>query len=199
MKKMTKPISLTIAFITILLTLVGCNPFDNGSTAYLTKKMDEIPIECDGYEIGKTTVQDSMIGVEGVYSINGESIEITRNGGEEYVILFKDEVLTINDEFMRINSRVYVEIHAIWLNYYSKSTQDTNASSRIYGVFVYDDNLFIITNGLRNSLSQYDCAWKYPITLYLYDFESESIFYAGYYSDFRKDEVSLKILKKENA
>ncbi len=171
----------------------ACNPFDNGSTAYLTKKMDEIPIECDGYEIVKTTAQDSIIGFEGSYSINGESIEITGNGGEEYVVLFKDEVLIINDEFMRTNSRVYVEIHAIWLNYYSKSTQDTNASSRIYGVFVYDDNLFIITNGLRNSLSQYDCAWKYPITLYLYDFESESIFYAGYYSEFRKDEVSLKI------
>lgn len=38
MKKMTKPISLTIAFITILYMLSACNPFDDGSTAYLTKK-----------------------------------------------------------------------------------------------------------------------------------------------------------------
>ncbi len=198
MKNFTKTISFIIVFMIILFVFAGCR-LDDGSTAYLTQKMNEIPIECDRYEIVKTTAQDSMIGFEGSALINGESIEITRNGGEEYVIQFKDEAIIINDEFMRTNSCAYVEIHAIWLNYYSKSTQDTNASSRIYGVFVYDDNLFIITNGLRNSFSQYDCAWKYPITLYLYDFESDSIFYAGYYSDFRKDEVSLKVLKKENA
>ena len=189
-----------LVVVTLSLTIVaGCNPFDDGSTAYLTKKMDEIPIEFDGYKMVKTTSQDSMVEFEGNASINGEPIHITKKGGEEYIIQFKDELITINDEFLRVNSSVYVEIHSIWLNYNSKTTKDTNESSRIYGVFVYDDNLFIITNGLRNSLSKYDCAWKYPITLYLYDFESKRVLYAGYYSDFRKDEVSLKVLKKENA
>ena len=191
--------SLLVVVMLSLTIAVGCNPFDDGSTAYLTKKMNEIPIEFDGYKMVKTTSQDSMVEFEGNASINGEPIHITKKGGEEYIIQFKDELITINDEFMRVNSSVYVEIHSIWLNYYSKTTKDTNESSRIYGVFVYDDHLFIITNGLINSLSYYDSAWKYPITLYSYDFESKRVLYAGYYADFMKDEVSLKVLKKENA
>lgn len=191
--------SLVGVIVLTLMLFSGCNLFDDGSTDYLTKKMNEIPIELDGYKMVKTTPQDSVIEFEGNASINGEPINITRKDGEEYDVQFKDEVLTINDKFMKLNSSVYVEIHSIWLNYYSKTTKDTNESSRIYGVFVYDDHLFIITNGLINSLSYYDSAWKYPITLYSYDFESKRVLYAGYYADFMKDEVSLKVLKKENA
>ena len=41
-----------IVIITIF-KLSGCNPnpFDDGSTAFLTEKMNEIPIEYDGYEL----------------------------------------------------------------------------------------------------------------------------------------------------
>lgn len=197
MKTLTKT-SFIIIILVISFIFSACNPFDNTSGDYLTKKMDEISIEFEGYEIVKTTAQDTMVGFEGNATINEEPIQISRNGGEEYVIQFRNKTIAINDDFMRENCRAYVEIHSIWINYYSKTTQGTNESSRIYGVFVYDNNLFIITNGLRNSLSQYDCAWKYPITLYLYNFESGNVLYAGYYSDFRKDVTSLKVLKKEN-
>ena len=158
------------------------------------KSVDEVR-KVDGYELVKSTREDSVVGFEGSVFINGEPILITKSGGEDYVIQYKNKTITINDEFMRLNSEVYVEIHSIWINYYSQTTSQY-ARSRIYSVFVYDNNLFIITNGLFDSLSGYNVAGKYPITLYLYDFDSSNILYVDYYSDFMKGEASLKVLKK---
>ena len=197
-KKIISCIFAGICLINVGISLVGCkNFFDNGTMEILQEQMGKFLPEVDGYELVKSTREDSVVGFEGSVFINGEPILITKSGGEDYVIQYKDKTITINDEFMRLNSRVYVEIHSIWINYYSQTTSQY-ARSRIYSVFVYDNNLFIITNGLFDTLSGYNVAGKYPITLYLYDFVSSNILYVDYYSDFMQGEASLKVLKEEN-
>ena len=195
-KRILSCIFASVCLINVGVSLVGCKIFfDNGTKEILQEHMEKILPEVDGYELVKSTREDSVVGFEGSVFINGEPILITKSGGEDYVIQYKNKTITINDEFMRLNSEVYVEIHSIWINYYSQTTSQY-ARSRIYSVFVYDNNLFIITNGLFDSLSGYNVAGKYPITLYLYDFDSSNILYVDYYSDFMKGEASLKVLKK---
>ena len=195
-KRILSCIFASVCLINMGVSLVGCkNFFDNGTKEILQEQMEKILPEVDEYELVKSTREDSVVGFEGSVFINGEPILITKSGGEDYVIQYKNKTITINDEFMRLNSEVYVEIHSIWINYYSQTTSQY-ARSRIYSVFVYDNNLFIITNGLFDSLSGYNVEGKYTITLYLYDFDSSNILYVDYYSDFMKGEASLKVLKK---
>lgn len=56
MKTLTKT-SFIIIILVISFIFSACNPFDNTSGDYLTKKMDEISIEFEGYEIVKTTAK----------------------------------------------------------------------------------------------------------------------------------------------
>ena len=50
---MKQIVAMILIFIALLFT--GCNLFDNGSTKYLTQKMDEIQLEFKGYEFNITS------------------------------------------------------------------------------------------------------------------------------------------------
>ncbi len=205
MQKLFQIISVTIVVVILTTTLVGCNPFDNGSTAYLTQKMDEIPIEFDGYELVRiNSLANSINGFSGQATVNGTVVAVESYVGDygyDYLLIYDDNRILICDEFMRQKSEVYVKIHDIWCNY----GQITNASNRksghsqIYSLYVFDDNLFIITNGLQSTWTQkINVIGFYPITLYKYDLIEEKIYYAGYLSVYNNAQLYITIKHKED-
>lgn len=205
MKRIAKPISLTIAFITILFTLSACNPFDNGSTAYLTKKMDEIPIEFEGYEISETQGSKIIKEFEGTVVIDNVLVCINKQTGSygDYKIIINNNEILVDNEFMRQKSEIYVQIHSLWLNYKKINSKynQIEGSSRIYSIFAFDNNLFIVTNGLHFSWTQkVNVIGFYPVTLYRYDIKNDSVMYAGYCKDYTNgDDKTLKIMNRGEA
>lgn len=67
-----------LVVVTLSLTIaVGCNPFDDGSTAYLTKKMNEIPIEFDGYELIECEpLKETIYNFQGVVEFKDSTMDI---------------------------------------------------------------------------------------------------------------------------
>jgi len=197
--KMKQIVAIVLIFITLFLT--GCNPFDNGSTKYLTQKMDEIPLEYDGYELVSAIGTDYLYNIQGQVNYNGQTINVTKGyyigdnfHPDDYCIETDTKTIYVNNEYMRKKSEVYVQIHNIWVGW-RNSTAGIGTSS-IMSINVYDNQLFIITNGLHQQLNQYQKISNYPISLYHFDLENETILYAGYYNDFSNALPAIKICKK---
>lgn len=188
MKISIKTVFLPIIISIVLLVSVGCNPFDNGSNAYLEKYMTAIPIEFDGYELcsgsldefnGEVTINDTTVIINSRASGYNGSYSITVNGKEIF----------INDEFMREKSEAYVYIHDVWLDFKTAKEyhRQHHGVSSIYGVYAFDNNLFIITSGLFDRLTmKINVFGVYPITLYKYDIATGRVLYCGYYNHYDK-------------
>ena len=191
-----------LVVVTLSLTIaVGCNPFNDGSTAYLTKKMNEIPIEFDGYELieceplketiynfqGVVEFKDSTMDIQYGYEIDGKYFN-------DYRIDYQGKTLYVNDEFMRSHSETYVKINNIWSDF--KNGDTVNYPSRIMAVYPFDNLLFIVTDGIKNRLQRINCRGCIPITLYTLDWDSEKVYYAGYYQDYKEPDVPVVIIKK---
>ena len=204
MRSLKRFFSLVGVIVFTLTLFSGCNPFDNGSTAYLTKKMDEIPIEFDGYEFSEEiTSETSTQHFQGVVEFNGSMLEIqyqynSDDGNNyDYLIKYKDKSWFIDDEFMREKSETYVNISHIWRDF--KDGYDFYQKSNILGVYIFDGHLFIITDGIIERMNRTNCCGSAPITLYFFDLKSEKVFYAGYYQKYIEQNVALSIIKKEKA
>ena len=204
MRRLKRIFSMVVVGVLALTTFAGCNPFDNGSTAYLTKKMDEIPIEFDGYEFSEEITNETITQYfQGEVEFNGSMIEIQykykTDEGEmyDYFIKYKDKSWFIDDEFMRKKSETYVKISHIWCDF--KDGYDFYQKSNILGVYPFDGHLFIITDGIIERMIRTNCCGSAPITLYVFDLKSEKVLYAGYYQKYIEQNVALSIIKKEKA
>lgn len=201
MKILTRIMAFVVVIAMFTLGACNCNPFDNGSTAFLTEKMNEIPIEYDGYELvvygsslklvnsfkGEVEFNGEIMNIEFGYEIDGKSFS-------GYRVNYKDKTLYINDEFMRERSETYVKINRIWQTF--KSGSNFEGESRIMGVYPFDDLLFIVTDGIEDRVKAVNCDGCIPITLYVLDWDSEKVYYAGCYQDYSEPDVFLRIVKK---
>lgn len=200
---MKQIVAIVLIFITLFLT--GCNPFDNGSTKYLTQKMDEIPLEFEGYEFTTTSSrQTESPRAFGQVTFGDTTIEIkkgyhTEEGSyrHEYYIESKDKTIYLNDEYMREKSPTYVQIHDIWRNWDKRPYPDSGpCESEVYRLFVYDNHLFVATNGLKSTWTiKVNVFGLMPVTLYMFDIETEKFYYAGYISDYTNPNPYLTIQK----
>lgn len=191
-----------IVLMIILSIFSACNPFDNGSTAYLTKKMDEIPIEFEGY---KLIVYDPLINTvyhfEGEVEFNGSMLEIQYRYKNEdgkscdYFVKYKDKCWYIDDEFMRQKSETYVQISHSWNDF--KGYDNTCIPSRIMAIYPFDNRLFIVTDGIEDRVMRINCQGCIPITLYVFDLDDEKVYYAGYYRDYNKPDRLVGITKSD--
>ena len=204
MRSLKSFFSLSVVVILALTIVVGCYSFDNGSTAYLTKKMDEIPIEFDGYEFSEEiTNETSTQHFQGVVEFNGSMLEIqyqyiSDDGSNyDYLIKYKGKSWFIDDEFMREKSETYVNISHIWCDF--EDGYDFYQRSNILGVYPFEGHLFIITDGIIERMISTNCCGSAPITLYFFDLKSEKVLYAGYYQKYTNENVPLSITKKEKA
>lgn len=192
-----------VVFLTVILVISGCscNPFDNGSKAFLKKQMDKLQPEVTGYKIVRTTDMDNDIAYfKGTVTVNGTEINIQRKQGSidsYYIISYNDKEIVINNEYMREKSKAYVYIHDIWNRWKNKS-QPTIYDSEIYSVCEFDNRLFIVTNGLFGRVTAN--IWvngMIPVTLYEFNIETEEVLYAGYYKDCTDSQVMIVIEKTE--
>lgn len=203
-----KILTRTMAFIVVIaiamvaLGACNCNPFDNGSTAFLTEKMNEIPIEYDGYElIVYNPLTETVYHFEGEVELNGATMDI-RYGYEidgkffrDYQVNYKDKTLYINDEFMREKSETYVKISRIWRTFKSWNI-NYEGHSDIMAVYPFDGLLFIVTDGIKDRVMSINCNDCIPVTLYVLDWDSEKVYYAGYYRDYSEHNIPVSIIKK---
>ena len=203
MRRLKRIFSMVVVGVLALTIFTGCNPFDDGSTAYLTKKMDEIPIEFEGYEFSEEiTSAPSTYHFQGEVEFNGSMLEIQykykTDEGEryDYYIKYKDKSWFIDDEFMRQKSETYVKISHVWCDF-KEGYDDLYQKSDILGVYPYDGQLFIVTDGIEVRLRRVNCLGCIPITLYVLDLTTEKVYYAGYFQDYKEPDVSLRITKKE--
>lgn len=190
-----------VIFLTVILLTSGCscNPFDNGSKAFLKKQMDKLQPEVTGYKIVRTTDMDNNIAYfKGTVTVNETEINIQRKQGSidsYYIISYNDKEIVINDEYMREKSEAYVYIHDIWKRWKNKAWQYTY-KSEIYGVGEFDNKLFIVTQGTVYRITA--CIeGMIPITLYEFDIETEEVLYVGYYKDYADYQMSVAIAKTE--
>lgn len=196
-----------IIIIITIFKLSGCNPnpFDDGSTAFLTEKMNEIPIECEGYELivydplietvyhfeGEVEFNGSVMNIQYDYKIDGKTYS-------DYIVNYKNKTLYIDNNFMRERSETYVRIHRIWRTF-KEGNKIYEGISRIMAVYPFDGKLFIVTDGIIDRIRGLRVVSCIPITLYVLDWDSEKIYYAGYYQDYLKPDVPVSIIKKGEA
>ena len=193
-----------VIFLTVILLISGCscNPFDNGSRAFLTKQMDKLQPEVTGYKIVRTTDMDNDITYfKGTVTVNETEISIQRKKkagiGYNYAITYNDKEIVISDEYMREKSEAYVYIHDIWNRWKNKS-QPAVYESEMYSVCEFDNKLFIVTNGLHARLTaNIRVNGLIPVTLYEFNIETEEVLYAGYYKDCTDSQVMIVIEKTE--
>ncbi|HCY51967.1 MAG TPA: hypothetical protein DHU65_04600 [Clostridiales bacterium] len=115
-----------VVFLTVILVISGCscNPFDNGSKAFLKKQMDKLQPEVTEYKIVRTAGGDDIAYFKGTVIVNETEINIQRKQGSiysYYIISYNDKEIVINDEYMREKSEAYVYIHDIWNRWKNKS------------------------------------------------------------------------------
>lgn len=192
-----------VIFLTVILLTSGCscNPFDNGSKAFLKKQMDKLQPEVTGYKIVRTTDMDNNIAYfKGTVTINETDINIQRKEGSidsYYIISYNDKEIVINNEYMREKSKAYVYIHDIWNRWKNKS-QSSVLDSRIYSVCEFDNRLFIVTNGLFGRVTaNIRVNGMIPVTLYEFNIETEEVLYVGYYDNYVYRSPRIVIEKTE--
>ena len=192
-----------VIFLTVILLISGCscNPFDNGSKAFLKKQMDKLQPEVTGYKIVRTTDMDNSIAYfKGTVTVNKTEINIQRKEGSidsYYIISYNDKEIVINNEYMREKSEAYVYIHDIW-NRWKNRSQSSVLDSRIYSVCEFDNRLFIVTNGLLGRVTAN--IWvngMIPVTLYEFNIETEEVLYVGYYDNYVYRSPRIVIEKTE--
>ena len=191
-----------VIFLTVILVISGCscNPFDNGSKAFLKKQMDKLQPEVTGYRIQRTAGGDDIAYFKGTVTVNETEINIQRKQGSidsYYIISYNDKEIVINNEYMREKSKAYVYIHDIWNRWKNKS-QSSVLDSRMYSVCEFDNRLFIVTNGVQTRLiSNLWVDGMIPITLYEFNIETEEVLYAGYLNDYTDPQIGVVIKKTE--
>ena len=158
---------------------------------YLTKKMDEFPIEYPGYQLVKYNIEEwdkSICHYDGTGIIRGEIAEMWC-GNVNAEVTYRGETREITPEFVRERSETYRKILQIW-------GEGQAIATEMYSVYAYDDELFILTEGLHTRLTL-SVKNMTPITLYHYDWETDVVKYAGYYDEYEHERESLRIEKKE--
>ncbi|MDY4186661.1 MAG: hypothetical protein SOX77_02220 [Candidatus Borkfalkiaceae bacterium] len=188
MRKKFLTIILTIVFCLCLFT--ACKGCFADEHKFLYEKMNEIPVEYEGYYLEKCGGSSD----ENVFTGKDHAEYVFRNKplivSEKntmlnnapfvcYTVVYDEKEILIDAEFMEKRSAVYDRINHIWdgkLNENFKSK-----TSELAGVAVYDEKIFIITCGLDTGLAG-TVKGESPYVLYFYDIDEDKILYCNFYA-----------------
>jgi len=183
-------LSVCLAVLT-LFSFVGCG-YEPETFEYLTKKMNEFPIEYPGYQLVKRDFGEKTIfRYDGMGIVGGEPIDIFC-GTYRAKVTYRGETRVITPEFVRERSETCRKILQIW-----GEEEEQAKATKMYSVYAYDDELFILTVGLQRGMMSHTARNASPITLYHYDWETDVVKYAGYYGEYDSPSIALKIIKNE--
>ena len=113
----------------------------------------------------------------GEYTYQGEELIISY--GAFFKINLKNYETIIDVAFMEERSSVYNDINKIWEGKLEKGR--AQEISAIEHVVVFDDKIFIITEGLKVHLAG-SVKGETPYVLYYYDIDADMVDYCGFYS-----------------
>ena len=172
-----------------LFSFVGCG-YEPETFEYLTKKMNEFPIEYPGYQLVKDELRNADVYMyDGTGIVRGDPIEIFC-GTYSAKVTYRGETRVITPEFVRERNETYRKILRIW-------GEGQAITVHMYSVYAYDDELFILTEGLQTKMMSKTARNMTPITLYYYDWETDIVSYAGYYGEYREE--SVKFIKTKES
>ena len=210
MKKIIKVISVIISLLLITIIFAGCH---GQLLKRYYKLLDQIPVECADYVLAneydiEDTEKTDMIELS-IWYKNDSFVEFVFND-EELVIQYQSEGFLlkyaglereITDEYLKLRSETYLNIHKIWQKLWKKNkSEDIVDYSRVFTIELFDNRIFIITIGFgftSEMITQY--IGKTPYLLFKYDPITEETLYCGYlYSDFNLNSQRKFIVKKDN-
>ena len=177
---MKRVVAIILSIISCLWLFTGCNKgWYADEHEFLYEKMSEIPIEYEGYCLGKSNSDPVKMEQGGEYMLNGVKLNVTYKGDLGFVINYKEREVIVDSIFMQEKSKVYNDINKIW----DEKLEANNVKEKIENksVVVFNDKVFIITMGLREHLSA-SVKGETPYCLYYYDIELDKVYYCGFYS-----------------
>lgn len=205
MKKGIQILSAILCLIICLSSLAGCY---KDEIKFLIKNMDKFATECKEYSlfVSDVEINSSEYAYEGLhYRESGdlifkdETLSVNYSDDDkDYKIKYEDVERTISDSYMKQKSDTYRDIHKLWNDYNnSKKIDEEPSESRIVGIRIYDNNLFILTNGI-----EYDSLVKrikgyIPLLLFKYDILTEEFSYCGYHFSEEKAKEYTYIIKNK--
>lgn len=196
MKRLIKP-TLILLVLCFICAYTGCGE-QKDAQKFFIEYMNAIPIEIDGYSIEEIANYNSqkIESTEGAFIIQDEIIEIVLENDTYYYIKYNGHKLRLDYDFMRERSKTYQKIHDLWYVYRNNPQEERNynyAFNKIEAVMVFDEKIFICTQGIRERLLK-TVENKFPYTIYVYDLKNDKIYYADYYNrlDFVKPTLFIE-------
>jgi len=181
MKKIKKLLTIGLAVLLMLcisVSLAGCKKgWYADEHKFLYERMNEISIEYSGYSLEENNTDYMIQHKGGEYTCQDEKLIVSY--GDSFKINFKNNETIIDVAFMEERSTVYNDINKIWEGKLEKGgAQET---SEIEHVVVFDNKIFIITEGLKVHLAG-SVKGETPYVLYYYDIDADMVYYCGFYS-----------------
>jgi len=178
MKKTVRMIILSLILIMVLPMFGGCGEGRRKAEKHCNDYLAAIPVEFEGYKILQWVDWengDSYFDIprEGEkYTINEKEIIVEYDG--IFKIIYDEKETVIDKEFMANNSEAYNKINNVWKGYDKENPEGWDIQNEVESVFVFDDNLFIITFCDDRSLI-YKPERIIPKCLYRYDLETKTV------------------------
>lgn len=149
----------------------------------VNEQMSGFRFECEEYFLTDDSEADEIpenSQNEEEFVLKGKPIFITYNKFDSFFVRYDGIETEISDSFMKETSQVYGDIHRIWDEWDKKNGFEiTKKKSETVRVFVYDDELFIITDGWVNGI--WDSIGRaIPVLLFKYDIQKNRLYYCDY-------------------
>ena len=149
--KYRRLLAIILSIIFCLCLFTGCKKgWYADEHEFLYEKMSEIPIEYEGYYL-ETNNSDPTLEFEGEYNLNKSKLIVEYKGDMGFVIKYNENEILINSAFLQERSNIYNDINKIWEGKLEEGR--AQEISAIEHVVVFDDKIFIITEGLKVHLA----------------------------------------------
>ena len=171
-------LAIILSAVSCLCLFTGCKKgWYADEHKFLYEKMSEIQIEYSGYSLEENNTEYMIQHEGGEYTYQGEELIISY--GAFFKINLKNYETIIDVAFMEERSSVYNDINKIWEGKLEEGR--AQEISAIEHVVVFDDKIFIITEGLKVHLAG-SVKGETPYVLYYYDIDVDKVYYCGFYS-----------------
>ena len=171
---MKKFIAIILSVISCLCIFAGCNKgWFADEHKFLYEKMSEIPVEYDGYYfVNVHDTEEAITKDTNEYIFRDKPLLVEKNK-----IIYDDKEIIVDINFMEKRSQTFKYINHLWDEKVENNIQET----RISGISVFDNKIFIGTCGLKHRLSG-NARGVTPFVLFYYDFDLDRIYYCGFYA-----------------
>ena len=171
--KYRRLLAIILSIISCMCLFSGCKGWYADEHKFLYEKMSEIQVEYDGYYFENVHGTEEAITKDtNEYIFRDKTLLVEKNK-----IIYDDKEIIVDINFMEKRSQTFNYINHLWDEKVENNIQET----RISGISVFDNKIFIGTCGLKNQLSG-SARGVTPFVLFYYDFDLDRIYYCGFYA-----------------